>query len=245
MKRILVKLRFDGSGYHGWQIQRNAVTVQQTVGDALSHLTGNRARDIIGCSRTDSGVHANAFYFHFDTDSGIPPENLVNGLNSKLPPDISALHARYADGSFHARYSAVAKQYIYKFYFSRVRDPFREKYALRRDRPFDLDVMNRAAAEFTGTHDFSAFCAAGGSAGSAVRTLGECRLEARDGEAVLKVTGNGFLYNMVRIMAGTLLEIADGKIGESDIPAIIAGGNREAAGKTAPARGLYLNRVYY
>lgn len=245
MKRYLLKLRFDGSNYHGWQVQANAVTVQQVLQEALRSLTGGRVENITGCSRTDSGVHANAFYCHFDTSAGLSAAQFVRALNANLPGDIAVQHCRQVDPQFHARYSAKGKQYLYRFYHARVRDPFRNAYALRLERPLNLPLLNTAAEVFLGTHDFSALCASGSSVQDTVRTLFACRFTANGDETVFTVAGSGFLYNMVRIMVGTLLQVQTGRIAAQDISAILAGKDRAAAGKTAPPHALYLNEVYY
>lgn len=245
MKRYLLKLRFDGSNYHGWQVQANAVTVQQVLQEALRSITGGRVKNITGCSRTDSGVHANAFYCHFDTSAGLSAAQFVRALNAKLPEDIAVQHCRQVDPQFHARYSAKGKQYIYRFYHARERDPFRDAYALRLERPLDLPLLNAAAEVFLGTHDFSALCASGSSVQDTVRTMFACRFTANGDETVFTVAGSGFLYNMVRIMVGTLLQVQAGRITAQDISAILAGKDRAAAGKTAPPYALYLNEVYY
>ncbi|MBQ7288236.1 MAG: tRNA pseudouridine(38-40) synthase TruA [Clostridia bacterium] len=245
MKRFLLKLQYDGTHYHGWQVQANAVTVQEVLQDVLRSLTNGDVQSITGCSRTDSGVHANGFYCHFDTGSRITATQFVRALNAKLPEDIAVLHCREVDPQFHARYSAKGKQYIYRFYHSAVHDPFRHAYALRLDKPLSLSLLNSAAEQFIGTHDFSAFCATGSSVENTVRTITECSFSHQDNETVFTVTGNGFLYNMVRIMVGTLLEVQNGKIPAEDISKIINGKCRTAAGKTAPPYALYLNEVYY
>lgn len=245
MKRYLLKLRFDGSNYHGWQVQANAVTVQQVLQEALRSITGGQVKNITGCSRTDSGVHANAFYCHFDTSAGLSAAQFVRALNAKLPGDIAVQHCRQVDPQFHARYSAKGKQYIYRFYHARERDPFRDAYALRLERPLDLPLLNAAAEVFLGTHDFPALCASGSGVQDTVRTMFACRFTANGDETVFTVAGSGFLYNMVRIMVGTLLQVQTGRLTAQDISAILAGKDRAAAGKTAPPYALYLNEVYY
>lgn len=245
MERYLLKLRYDGTAYHGWQVQANAVTVQQVLQDALRNVTGGRVQNITGCSRTDSGVHANGFYCHFDTGAGLSAAQFVRALNAKLPQNIAVLHCRRVNPQFHARYSAKGKQYIYRFYSAAARDPFRHAYALRLDRPMHVPMLNTAAAQFLGRHDFAAFCASGSSVRDTVRTVSECGFVSSGDETIFTVAGNGFLYHMVRIMVGTLLEVQSGKISACDIAGIIEGKNRAAAGKTAPAHALYLNEVYY
>lgn len=245
MRRLLLQLKFDGSSYHGWQVQNNANTVQKTLHSALLSLTDGKAYNVTGCSRTDSGVHANAYYCHFDTDCSIPAEKFPTALNAKLPDDISAISCKQVPDNFHARYSAKGKEYIYKFYVADQRDPFLDNYALRLDTFPDIQLLNNAAKHFIGTHDFSAFCASGDSVADHVRTVYDCRFDIDGNNIVFRISGNGFLYNMVRIIVGTLLDVANGKLSCEDIPSIIESCDRTKAGKTAGAFALYLNEVYY
>lgn len=244
MRRLLLTLAFDGSRYHGWQVQQNALAVQQVMQDAVEKVFGSRL-GITGCSRTDSGVHAREYCCHFDTESGIPCGRAVLALNTLLPPDIAVLSCEEKPMDFHARYSCTAKEYVYQIYNSRVRDPFLHGYALQYFRPLDETRMQETARLFLGEHDFSAFCSAGDAVRTHVRTIYSFDV-AREGKLVtLTVRGNGFLYNMVRILAGTLLCVEQGRLRQSDIPAILASKDRNRAGKTAPPYGLYLNRVFY
>lgn len=244
MRRILLTLRYDGTAYHGWQVQPNGVTVQETLQDAIQAVTGVRA-GVIGCSRTDAGVHADMFCCTFDTDSPLDGEKLAAALNFHLPRDIAVYAAREVALDFHPRYHAVGKRYVYRIWNGRQRHPVYERYALHRNQPLDTDLLNRAAADFVGTHDFAAFCGAGSSVEDTVRTVTSCTVE-RQGDLVLfTVEGNGFLYNMVRIMVGTLLDIAAGRLAQDSIPAILHSGDRGQAGPTAPPQGLCLTRVFY
>ncbi len=244
MKRLLLSLRFIGTGYHGWQVQDNACTVQGEVQNALERLLGSRPA-VTGCSRTDSGVHANQFCCHFDTGKNLPPETIVRALNHYLPLDIGAVACREVSGHFHARYSCCSKEYVYKIYHSSVRDPFWEGRAFLTGGPLHENWMNAAAAAFLGAHDFKAFCAAGAKPGDTVRTVKHIRVEREGAFVNLIVEADGFLYNMVRIMAGTLLEVGRGKIPPQKVSEILEGKDRGQAGPTAPAHGLYLNRVVY
>lgn len=244
MRKILLTLRYDGTDYHGWQVQPNGITVQERLQDAVEAVFGSRL-GVTGCSRTDSGVHAYMFCCHINVDSAIPCEKIVKALNVHLPFDIAVCDCIDVDGEFHARYSSKGKNYIYKMYDSDVRDPFLAGHALYYKAKLDAELMNEAARKFIGTHDFSSFCSSGSSVESNVRTVTESFVE-REGKLVtFNVTANGFLYNMVRIMVGTLIRVSEGAILPDDIEAIIDAKNRSLAGPTAPAHGLYLNKVLY
>lgn len=244
MSRLLFTIKYDGGNYHGWQVQNNGVTVQQTVQDALEAVLGRRV-NVTGCSRTDSGVHANMFCFHSDIDCNIPIDRFPAALNAHLPDDIAVIACQRVPDDFHARYSCKGKNYIYKIYDSEVRNPFKKGYAFYYKSKLNVDLMNLAAKCFIGKHDFSGFCSAGSSVTDTVRTITECKV-IRDGDIVtVSVSADGFLYNMVRIIVGTLIEVSEGKIKTDDVDGIIASCNRNKAGRTAPACGLYLNKVYY
>ena len=244
MSRLLFAVKYDGGSYHGWQVQPNGVTVQQTVQDALESVLGKRV-GVTGCSRTDSGVHANMFCFHSDVDTNIPPERLTAALNVNLPDDIAILWCKAVDDDFHARYSCKGKNYIYKIYDANVRDPFLRGYALHYKRPLNAELMNEAAQRFIGMKDFAAFCASGSSVADTVRTVTDCTVRRDNGLVTVSVSANGFLYNMVRIIVGTLLEVSEGKISIGELDDIISSCDRSRAGRTAPAYGLYLNEVFY
>lgn len=244
MQRLLLTLRYDGTAYHGWQVQPNGVTVQETLQDAIEAVTGVRA-GVIGCSRTDAGVHADMFCCTFDTDSSLRGDKLCSALNYHLPPDVAVYAAREVAADFHPRYHAAGKRYVYRIWNGPQRHPVYDRYALHRNRPLDAELLSRAAADFVGRHDFAAFCGAGSAVEDTVRTVRRCTVE-RQGELVLfTVEGDGFLYNMVRIMVGTLLEIAAGRLVPDSIPAIIRSLDRNEAGPTAPAKGLTLAEVFY
>ena len=245
MRNLLFKIAFDGSSFHGWQQQANAVSVQGELKNAWERLTGEKP-NIIGCSRTDAGVHAKEYYFNVRTQSGIPAESFPAALvSAKLPGEISVYSCEEVDYGFNARFDCVKKEYEYIIENSPVPSPFLYKRALNYKYKIDADLMNKAAQHFVGTYDFSAFCAADAQVNSKVRTIYGARV-FRDGDLVkFRVCGNGFLYNMVRIMAGTLLYVNNGKINADDIPVIIEQGDRTKAGITAAPDGLYLNKVYY
>jgi tRNA pseudouridine38-40 synthase len=244
MPRLLITLRYDGTGYHGWQVQPNGMTVQEALQDAVEAVTGVRA-GITGCSRTDAGVHADMFCCALDTDSPLRGDKMASALNFHLPQDIAVYDVCEVADEFHPRYHAKGKRYIYRIWNGTQRHPVYDRYALHRKRPMDAAALCRAAAAYIGTHDFAAFCAAGSDVQDTVRTVRDCRVERQGDLVIFSVEADGFLYNMVRIMVGTLLAIADGQLAEDAIPAIIACGDRRKAGPTAPAKGLCLQEVFY
>lgn len=244
LRNIAAVLRFDGTAYHGWQVQANARSVQPVFQDALETVLRVRP-DVTGCSRTDAGVHARMYVCNFRIRSAIPCEGLLLALNRALPRDIAVRECREVPDMFHARYAACGKEYAYRILTGPARDPFWERYALHWPYPTDADAMRRAAGLVPGTHDFGSFCAAGGSVEDHVRTVTRCTVE-REGELlVLRVRADGFLYHMVRILAGTLLKIGRGALPAEGMADVIAAQTRAAAGPTAPAAGLCLERVFY
>ncbi len=245
MKNLLLTIAYDGSHYHGWQIQENAVTVQEAFQSALFQVTGLR-EELKACSRTDTGVHAREFCISLKTQSAIPPQRLVAALNHWLPQDIAVKSCREAAEDFHARYSCKGKEYCYEIWNSPIRNPFLQGRALHYWYPMDEKLLDQGAKGFLGSHDFTSFCTLDRrEKGDLVRTVTQAKVERRGELVVFTVAANGFLYNMVRIMAGTLLHIQQGKLAPQDIPKIIEARDRRAAGPTAPAWGLYLNRVFY
>ena len=244
-RNLLIKLSYDGAHYHGWQIQENAVTVQQVFQEALYKITG-RQEDIKACSRTDTGVHAREFCVSVKTESPIAPERLQAALNHYLPQDMAVRSCETVPLDFHARYSCRGKEYVYQIWNHPVRDPFLKDRALHYWHPIDEALLNRAAAHYLGAHEFSSFCTLDKrEKGDLTRTVTTARVDRRGDLVTFTVAADGFLYNMVRIMVGTLLRVQQGKFSPEDIPGIIAAKDRKAAGPTAPACGLYLNRVFY
>ena len=244
MQNLLLVLRYNGTSFHGWQIQPNGSTIQQELCNAFKNLSGND-ENIIGCSRTDTGVHANMFCCNVRTECTVPAEKLPNALNFYLPPEISVYDCKAVDFDFHARYDSKGKEYVYKIYNGKYRNPFYENRAMFYPFELDAEMLDKEAKAFIGTHDFSAFCSAGTEVQDKVREIYDCSV-SRDGDLVeIKVSGNGFLYNMVRIIVGTLLDIQRGKIEKGTIQEILESKNRDNAGVTAEACGLYLNKVYY
>ena len=243
-RRFRLTIEYDGTAYCGWQRQINGPSVQETLEQALCTLTQERV-SVTGSSRTDAGVHALGLCAHFDSATRIPAQKLAFALNTLLPPDIRVRESGLAPEGFHARYSACGKLYRYAFYNARHDCAIGRQYAAHIPLPMDERLMDEEAQALLGTHDFAAFAASGSVAKSTVRTIVGARV-TREGERVtLCVMGDGFLYNMVRIIAGTLAEIGTGKRAPGAITRAIETGDRLALGQTAPARGLTLVRVFY
>ena len=247
MKRILLTIAYDGTNYSGWQKQKDeaVITVEGELTKALRLLFRNPALECIGASRTDAGVHALGQRAVIDVETSIPAEKIPLAIRSFLPADIVVTKAEEVAETFHPRFDFVKKTYEYRFWNAPAKNPKERLYSAYVQKPLDVERMNEGAKAFLGTHDFAAFCAAGAQVSTTVRTIFDCHVE-KQGESVrILVTGDGFLYNMVRILVGTLLFVSEGKIDPADLPAIIESGERIRAGKTAPPQGLYLNRVEY
>ena len=247
MKKIKLDISYIGTAYCGWQVQPNAVSVQQRVQDAVEKTFGKRY-PLTGCSRTDSGVHARSFICTVDLDdeaNDIPCDRIPLVMNRHLPADIAVREAEEVETDFHPRYSCLGKAYEYIFYDSAVRDPFlygRVAHILPR---LDENRMNEAAKEIAGRQDFRCFMASGSKIEDTVRTVYDCSIR-RDGDRVIiRVSADGFLYNMVRIIAGTLAEVGHGKRTNQELRAAIDSRDRKRAGQTAPPEGLYLCEVFY
>ncbi|MDR2752894.1 MAG: tRNA pseudouridine(38-40) synthase TruA [Oscillospiraceae bacterium] len=245
MKRnVLCTLAFDGSAFHGWQRQPNAFTAQQAVEAAVLRVTGENT-PVVGCSRTDAGVHARMFCCHFRTQSAVPCAKLPAALNFYLPDALSVQCCEDVPDAFHARYDCKEKTYRYHLRNSRTRDPFLLRRAWFEGAPMDAALLHAQAQDFLGTHDFSSFCAAGADTKTAVRTVRRFEVTRESDDVFFTVAADGFLYNMVRIMVGTLTDIAKGKRPPGCIPGVLAAKNRAAAGLTAPAAGLFLWAINY
>ena len=243
-RNIKLTLRYDGCAFHGWQYQPNCVPVEGELKKACERILGEQVK-LHSCSRTDAGVHANMFCCNFHTESDRKNEKLMTGLNAVLPTGAAVYGCEDVPDGFHARYDCKGKEYVYKIWNSPQRNPFYVGHALHYPAGLDVDFLNTQARQFIGRHDFTSFCASGSSVKTTVRTIFDCRVE-REGEMVyFGVHGDGFLYNMVRIMVGTLLDISGGKIEPDSIERIINAGNRQLAGVTAQPQGLYLNKVFY
>ena len=242
--RIVLELSYLGTEYHGWQIQPNVTTVQGKLCEALTKIY-SEPTVCYGCSRTDAGVHAKSFVCHFDTEKPFALERLPLALNANLPKDIAVISAKEAGEDFHSRFSAKRKTYEYLVWNGKTRNALLSSRALHFPYALDRELMEKAAGHFVGTYDFSAFMAQGSQTTTTVRTVYEAKTKW-DGELMrFTVTGNGFLYNMVRIMVGTLLYVGQGKIAPDGIPEIIASLDRTKAGPTAEPQGLYLAKVEY
>ena len=244
MRNIALILTYEGTAYHGWQIQKNLATVQQTLEKAVSMIVHHDVH-VTGCGRTDAGVHARVYVANFRTTSTIPVDRLPYALNTHLPVDIVVTKAFEVNESFNAIGSCVRKEYTYTIYNSRVRDPFYVNRAWFYPKHLDETVMQAAADQFVGTHDFAAVRSVGTDVKSTVRTVYYYKVERHGDLLALKVCANGFLYNMVRIICGTLLDIGTGDMDESVIDEIFAESIRAKAGKTLPAQGLMLIEVLY
>lgn len=245
--KLLLKLAYLGTRYCGYQVQKNAVSIQEKIQDCIEAVYSNRY-NVTGCSRTDSGVHARCFYCTVDAGDDcykIPIASVPVVLNKYLPEDISVTEAFLVDDSFHPRYNVKYKEYEYLILNSKIRDPFYGDRAYRVAFPLDVEKMDRAAKKICGRHDFKAFMAAGSSVQDTVRNVIDCTVSRNGNLVSIKISADGFLYNMVRIIAGTLIDVSCGKIEEDRIEEIIASCDRSMAGFTAPPCGLYLNRVVY
>ena len=247
MKRYMLKLEYDGGAFCGWQRQKNGFTVQQAVEDSLERILGVKTH-VDGSCRTDAGVHAAGQIAHFDAETKIPPEKLKDAINCYLPEGASVLWVRFAPEGFHARFSAKRKTYVYKLYTGVTDHPLRDGRYYHEMYPVDVELMRAAAVYIVGEHDFSCFMASGSFVKDAVRTVYSVEVSERMEEAQIveiRVTGNGFLYNMVRIIAGTLLSVGKKRISPDDVKEIILKKDRTLAGVTLPAEGLYLYNVEY
>lgn len=244
MRNLVLALRYDGTRYHGWQVQKNAVTVQQVFQQAVAAVLGD-CPDIKGCSRTDTGVHALMYCVSMPVSSEIPCQRLIAALNAHLPRDIAVYGCREVGEDFHARYSCKGKRYVYQIWNGRARNPFYEGYALHVHRPMEAQVLHQAAQDLIGRHDFASFCSIGGNVEDTVRTVSDCSVRRKGDLIRFTVAADGFLYHMVRIMVGTLLRISEGKFQKNCIPDILMKKDRKYAGPTAPAHGLFLQEVFY
>lgn len=235
---------YRGTRYHGFQRQPNAYTVQAELEKQLSRIL-NTPTTVYGCSRTDTGVHANAFVLHCYTERDIRCKNLVRAMNGYLPDDISVLACEDTRPDFHARFDCAGKEYIYRIHNHESKDPFTTDLAFHYRRPLNTALIHQAAQAMVGTQDFHSFCAQARPDTDCVRTVYAAGVTRSGDEVTVHIRGNGFLYNMVRIFVGTLLDINEGVFPPDALPEIIAARDRLAAGRTAMAHGLYLNRVFY
>lgn len=244
MRNIKLIVEYDGTNYAGWQRQNNAVTIQQKVEEVISDVTGE-VLEVIGSSRTDAGVHAEGFVCNFFTKSKIPAEKFKKALNSFLPEDIVILQSEEVELDFHARFNSLGKRYEYTILTGEQRPAIGRNYMYYFYRKLDIENMQKAAKYILGTHDFSAFKNAGSSVKTSVRTIKELDI-VEDGKMIrFIVMGDGFLYNMVRIIVGTLLEVGIGRFKPEYVQDILESKDRSKAGKSVPANGLCLKEVFY
>lgn len=244
MKNIALRLRYDGSCYHGWQVQKNAITVAQTMEEALAKVCGERVK-LTGCGRTDAGVHALRYCANFHSDCTVPVDRMPLAVNSRLPDDIAVVDAVEVPDDFNAIGSCVKKEYVYKILNSRIPDPFLADRVCFYPQRLDISLMQAAARAFEGSHDFKAVRSEGTQTKTTVRTVYWCRAE-KDGDLItVSICANGFLYNMCRAMVGTMVYASYGKLIPEEIPALLEKRDRRLTGPTMPPQGLYLNRVWY
>ena len=245
MKRnIALTLMYDGTAYHGWQVQKTVTTVGQTLEEAAAAVVGHPVH-MTGCGRTDAGVHARVYVANFRTSARIPCDRIPYALNTHLPEDIVVTNAMEVHEDFNAIGSCIQKEYVYQIYNSRIRDAFLEHRVCFYPQPLDFARLARAGRAFEGTHDFAAVRSVGTETRTTVRTVHWCRAE-RDGPLIsIAVCADGFLYNMVRAIVGTMVYASYGKIEPEAIPALLATRDRRLTGPTMPPQGLYLNRVWY
>ena len=248
--KILLRLQYLGTDFCGWQFQPGVRTVQNTLTEAAESLFGKKC-NITGCSRTDSGVHANDFAATVELPQGanrIPPDRIPTAFAPFLPCDLSVISAKEVADDFHARYDVESKEYLYKVYLSPVADPFlygRVWHYTGRVLPDAVERMNACAEKLVGTKQFASFMAAGSKIEDTERTVYYCNVTREGDMLLIRVAANGFLYNMVRIIVGTLMQAACGKLTPEEMEAIIEAKDRAKAGLTAPSDGLYLNKVTY
>ena len=244
MRNIALRLSYDGSAYHGWQVQKNEISVAETLEGALTKICGHPVKTV-GCGRTDAGVHALRYCANFRTDCRIPIERFPLAVNSRLPGDISVSDAVEAAEDFNAIGSCLKKEYVYKILNSPVPDPFLQKRACFYPQRLDLGLMQQAARAFEGTHDFRAVRSLGTETKTTVRTVYWCRAEKEGDLITISICADGFLYNMCRAMVGTMVYASYGKLLPQEIPGLLEKGDRRLTGPTMPPQGLYLNRVWY
>lgn len=239
-----LNLAYDGTAYHGWQKQNNAVAVSDVLEQAIEKIFKHKI-DVTGCSRTDAGVHAINYVCNFKSDLIIPFDKLPLAINTKLPGDIRVKSAEEADDDFNSRFSAHSKTYLYKTCCSKILNPFLRNYAYHF--PYDINMENivKATKYFEGTHDFAGFMTQGSSQHTTVRTINFLHAKSYDDIIEFEINANAYLYNMVRIISGTLLYVGIGKINAEDIPDIIKSCDRTRGGITADPQGLYLKEILY
>ncbi|WP_026477621.1 tRNA pseudouridine(38-40) synthase TruA [Alkaliphilus transvaalensis] len=244
MRNIMIKIEYDGTNFNGWQIQPNGRTVQEEIMKVLAKLTGNRV-EVNGSGRTDAKVHARGQVANFRIESNIPTQRISLAMNSLLPFDISIKEAHEMPEDFHARYSAIGKRYAYQIYRGRHRSPLVRNYAYHLNYDLDMDIIRWGTNRLIGTHDFKGFMASGSSVENTVRSIYSIDINEVNDSLWFTFEGNGFLYNMVRILVGTLVDLGASKKQKDDLLKALETGDRKYAGHTAPPQGLYLDNVIY
>ncbi|WP_051656528.1 tRNA pseudouridine(38-40) synthase TruA [Butyrivibrio sp. AE3004] len=244
MKNIMLTVAYDGSNYHGFAFQESSKTIEGELYKAIGALTGENV-EIIGASRTDAGVHSYGNIVVFETESTIPPQSFAPAINNRLPEDIRIVKSEEVPLGFHPRRCLSEKMYEYRILNTKIMIPTKRLYACHNSYPLDEKIMNEAAAFLVGEHDFSSFCSTGSQAVTHVRRIISAEVERQGDEIVIRVVGNGFLYNMVRIIAGTLMDIGRGKGTPCDVKKMIDAMDRSTAGPTAPPQGLFLVKYVF
>lgn len=244
MKRVKLTVAYDGTNYCGWQVQPNGITVQEVLNQCLSEFTGENI-ETIGASRTDAGVHALGNVAVFDTEMRMPGDKFSFALNQRLPEDIRIQKSEEVDADFHPLYVKSQKTYEYRILNCRFPIPTERFYSHFTYIPLDVDKMKEAASYLIGEHDFKSFCGTGAQVKTTVRTVKEIQIEKSRDRITIRITGEGFLYNMVRIIAGTLMDIGGGLYPPEKMKEILEAKDRKKAGPTAPARGLTLMKIQY
>lgn len=244
MKRVKLVVAYDGTNYHGWQVQDNGITIEEVLNRTISELVQEDIK-VIGASRTDAGVHACGNVAVFDTESRIPGDKFSFALNQRLPEDIRIQKSCEVDADFHPRYADTVKTYEYNILNRRFELPTKRLYAAFCYYPMDIERMNQAAAYLVGEHDFKSFCSAGAQVQTTVRTIYAVNVTKEEDMVHIRITGNGFLYNMVRIIAGTLMQVGTGLMEPEQVKEILEARDRSKAGPTAVAKGLTLVEIRY
>lgn len=244
MKRVKLTVAYDGTNYCGWQVQPNGITIQEVLNQCLSEFTGEKI-ETIGASRTDAGVHALGNVAVFDTEMRMPGDKFSFALNQRLPEDIRIQKSEEVDVNFHPRYIKSQKTYEYRILNRRFPIPTERFYSHFTYIPLDIEKMRKAAEYLVGKHDFKSFCGTGAQVKTTVRTVKEIQIEKNEDRITIRITGEGFLYNMVRIIAGTLMDIGGGLYPPEKMQEILEAKDRKKAGPTAPARGLTLMEIQY
>lgn len=243
--RVKCIVSYDGTHFSGYQVQPNKRTVQGEIEEVLLKLHKGQPTKVHASGRTDAGVHALGQVFHFDTSLTIPEEKWPYALNSLLPEDVVIVEASYVNSDFHARFNATAKEYRYRINQQKMKDVFKRNYSFHYQYKLDLSAIRQACNHLCGTHDFTSFCVAKTEVDDKVRTIYSIEIIEDDSEIIFSFIGSGFLYNMVRILVGTLLDVGQGYTDPNSIPVIIEGRDRSLSGKTVPGHGLYLWKVHY